>query len=814
MSRVSRSGGSRRTHRLTPADDYERRTRRANYTGDDEQERIDDSSERRPPEYRKRSGQQQRRSQPSSRRHERWDEDYGHSDVREADRNGAGAAWADDSREMGAQRQWNNWEESDADWGGDRGRGSARRSERWGETTREWIAAQRARFTRGGPGGRGEARGAKAAPVSQRFLATRRARIVAIALVATILLCVVSPTAAALAQYNQARSGLQHIKNAQADLTYIAAHPFDTARINHARTEFMGAEHDFSQVGGAIGLIPGPLTAIPALGGAQRLLPIAAKAAQAGVLGCDALTILATKLKDPLNPSPNGLTASDIATISAKYTQIRALVADILSQVGTLRPSDLTLDSRLGPALATLKDKLPQIQQALDDGQTLLSLAPVLLGVDKPATYLVEVLDSTELRAAGGFIGNFGQLTMTGGHLNGLNIKDVDILDASFRSGPKIIPLPAGYEWFADASTRWGFRDSNLDADFPTSAQYGEQLYKLEGGAGELQGVVAVTPWMVRSALRITGPVDVPEFNETVTADNMVDQIHKYQLTNGITRKPIDPNSGTSERKAFTGYLFKHFMQKVKDQSAQDMGKFTKLLLDSLHSKDVQVYLNSKDAETILRRYHFAGAIEAPDKGDSLLVADTNIYASKINYFLQNTIRDQVTLDANGTATHKMTLNYVWPPDPDTLVQSFPYGYPRLYISYLRVYAPPNAQLLGQSAVQPQNPGWQGAVASKQNFGRAEWGGKVYVSYGTSPNVTLTWSVPHAATQSGQSWQYTSLIQRQAGYTYALDYSLTLPSCAKVVGAPPSGFTAPSAQSMALKQPLAQDVSFTVNYSC
>jgi len=812
MSEKDRSVRSRRTNRLTPADDYYYRSPASSLEQD---ARPDRPSARRAPRDLGQRDDEPRRRRGRASRHNPWNESYGESDSYDD----AESAWADDSLEQGARRQARSWEESDADWrsedhrGDGAQRGALRWSERWGETTRHWMASQRARFRRGDRrrAANDEDSGSWAAPAARRrLLSTRRSRIVAAVVCAALLLFVVAPGLLALLQYSRAKSGLQHFKNAQSDLTYVAAHPFDTATIAHARAEFTGAIQDFSQVGGALGVLPGPLTATPMVGGATRLIPIATKGAQAGVLGCDALSILATKLKDPLTPSTNGLTASDLATISAKYTQIRALVTEILSQVGALQPSDLTLDARLGPALATLKEKLPQIQQLLDDAQVFLDLAPTLFGVDKPASYLMEVLDSTELRAGGGFIGNYGLLTLTGGHLNGLKIQDVDLLDAPYRYGNKVIPIPPGYHWFLDAAPKWGFRDSNLDADFPTSAQNGESLYKLEGGPGELQGVVAITPWMVQSALRITGPVDVPEFKETVNADNMVEQIHKYQLTNGLAKGPddkIDPNSGTSQRKAFTGFLFQHFMAKVKEQSAQDMGKFVKLFTDSLHSKDVQIYLNADKAENVLRHNHIASAIEAPAAGDSLFVADANIVASKINFYLQNTVRDQVTLDASGTATHQTTLTYIWPPNPDTLTKSFPAGYPYLYISYLRVYAPPTARLLAQS-------GWQGTVASKQAFGRTEWGGKVWVSYGTTQDITLTWSEPHAATQSGQSWMYTALIQRQAGYTYGLDYHLTLPACAKLVGAPPSGFTAPSAQSLALKQPLAKDVSFTVTYTC
>ncbi len=607
MSQEGRHVRSRRTYRLDPTDERDRSAPRR-----DHRDRLDNYDEEPPKRYaprgeahdsHRRDDHKPRRSSAPARRYDRWDDEEDSATNADYDPYAkAERRWDDDSREWDAAGKSDPWEESDADWNPNRRqrnravRGAEHGTERWRETTSQWVATQR-----------------------KRFLGTRRARIVSAVVLGVILLCGLGPAIAAFVQYDRAKSGLQHFKNAQADLTYVAAHPFDTATIAKARGEFVAASNDFTQLSQVVGALSGPAGGLPVAGsklaGASRLLPMAIQGATAGILGCDALAILSQKLKDPLNPSANALTASDLAAISAKYTQIRAIVSNLLIQAKQLQPSDLELDSRLGPLLATLKAKEPQIQQLLDDGQVLLDLAPVLLGVEKPASYLVEVLDSTELRAGGGFIGNYGLLTLTGGHLNGIHIQDVDLLDAPYRYGNKVIPIPAGYQWFADASPKWGFRDSNLDADFPTSAQYGESLYKQEGGPGELQGVVAITPWLVQSALRITGPVDVPEFKETVNADNMVDQIHKYQLTNGLTKGPDDkkdPNSGTSQRKAFTGYLFQHFMAKAKEQSAQDMSKFVKLFMDSVRNKDVQIYLNAEKAETVLRHNHLASAIEAP----------------------------------------------------------------------------------------------------------------------------------------------------------------------------------------------------------
>jgi len=679
------------------------------------------------------------------------------------------------------------------------------RWERLADTTRQWAAQLGAARRRGKTSRRNRA-------TRRTFLATRRSRIVAGVLCAAILLLGLIPGLAGLSAYQQTKSGLQHFKNAQAALMVVAAHPFDTAPISQARAEFDGAYHDFSGVAQTLHAMPSAVALVPGIGrtagSGARLIPLAVEASQAGIIACDMLAVLASRLKDPLNTTTGGLTAADLDAVHAKYGQLRPLVSAMLDQVGALQPEDLAVDPRLGPAVSTLKAKLPEVRQALDDVDLLLTVAPQLLGAGTPANFLVEVMDSSELRPGGGFIGNYGILTLTGGHLSGLHIQDVDLLDKDFRYGKKVIPIPPGYNWFAAASPKWGFRDSNLDADFPTDARYAEQLYKQEGGTESFQGVLAITPWLIQNALRITGPVDVPEFKDTVTADNLIDEIHKYQLSS-LAPGPddvIDPTTGTSLRKRFTGLLFQHFLQKVKDQTGKDMGPFAKLLLDALHTKDLQVYANDTGLERVLSHYHFDSTVEAPAAGDSLMLVDANVVASKINYFLQYSLSERVTLDPTGTATHTTTLTYFWPPDPSTLVRSFPAGYPPLYVAYLRIYVPPGAQLLSQT-------GWMGTATSTA-FGREVWGGSVLMHIGDHHAVVLTWKEPNAATKAGDRWHYPSLLQRQAGKTFALDYSITLPTCGKLVGTPPSGFTSPNPQAVTLARQFTADASFAIDYSC
>src|SRR5205814_5091184 len=108
----------------------------------------------------------------------------------------------------------------------------------------------------------------------------------------------------------------------------------------------------------------------------------------------------------------------------------------------------------------------PVLQELFDDIENLLPVVPALLGIGTPANYLIEILDSTELRPAGGFIGNYGIATLSGGRLLSAHITDVDLLDKPFEAAGHSIPYPPGYSWFTVvAPDSWSLRDSNLEAD-------------------------------------------------------------------------------------------------------------------------------------------------------------------------------------------------------------------------------------------------------------------------------------------------------------------------------------------------------------
>jgi Protein of unknown function (DUF4012) len=605
----------------------------------------------------------------------------------------------------------------------------------------------------------------------------------------------------------QARDGMQQMRLAEKFLTELQHNPFDANAIGQARLAFVKAENDFGQLQATMQTIPGISMLMPVYGSriaaASHLVPLALAATQAGVAGCDLLNVLITRFHDPLNAHQGGLTMADFSTIDGDFGKIEAAFTVIEREASQLQPGDVQFEPGLSQEVATLQHDLPAIKPWVDDIAQLLPVLPTLLGVDKPANYLIEVLDSTELRPGGGFVGNYGVATLAGGRLQAAHITDVDLLDYPFVASGKTIAFPEQYQWFAHALSlkSWSLRDSDLDADFPTAARYAEQNYQIEGGKTSLQGVVAITPALIEQIMTITGPISVPEYNETVTAQNLIARIHFHQLGGSAAGEGSDrvasPDGHSSMRKRFTELLAEHLLARIRQLPLPQQFKLLQVVAQAVHTKDIQIYLNLSPAEQVLRQAGLDSAIQAtPD--DGFMVVDANIYPSKANSFIVNTLNDEVTIDGAGNALHHTTLSYAW------ILPGKNYG-SSIYGDYVRIYLPNGSTMQGQQGWVPKGE----SVSFEHNV----WAGYISLTYGQTRTVTLTWMRPHAATQNTNDWHYQDFMQHQAGTRWQVHLHITLPSYAMVLNKE-GGLAANGSRTMTLNQVMDEDFTVGLDYSC
>ena len=601
------------------------------------------------------------------------------------------------------------------------------------------------------------------------------------------------------------QQGLQHLRRGQEHLVEFPQHSFDASSVLAAQLEFAAASRDFAQVDSTLRGLPEIISVVPVYGAefraALHLVPMAMWLSQAGIVSCDILNVLITSLQNPLKTQGSGLTDVDLALIDADFYQIRLAIEGSIKESRQVQPADVSPDLHVASMLTSFQQHISILQGWLDDIEHILPLLPVLLGVSAPANYLIEILDTTELRPAGGFIGNYGFVTLAGGQLVTSYITDVDLLDEPFYATGKRIPFPREYQWLSYylSLDSWSFRDSNLDADFPTAARYAELNYAREGGTIPVQGVIAITPAVIQSTLTITGPIDIPEYNETITAQNLIDRIHYYQLgagRQGSSYVPA-PDGYSSQRKHFTALLAEHVMEHLRHLSMQDRARLLQVLFNAVRTKDIQIYLNANPAENLLQRYHLDSSIQ-PASTDSLFVVDANVSGDKVNSLLVNALDDQISLNEKGDAIHHTTLSYTW------ATPGLTYGWD-LYRSYVRVYVPMHSILNMQSGWSPLGTGTA--------FGHSIWIGDFTLRCCQTHTITLLWTEPGAATRDANGWHYQYVIQRQAGILRTLRLQLRLPICAtnmKTRG----GLVRLSNTFAMLTQPLVEDHTIGVDYTC
>lgn len=596
---------------------------------------------------------------------------------------------------------------------------------------------------------------------------------------------------------------MQHLRSAVTLLESLQKQPLAQHAVEQAQQEFAGALSDAQTIEASLTKFTGVAGVVPIYGShlvfAMHLSALTVDVSQAGISGCKILEKLLSRMGSPLSATTSGMTIADFSTLLHEYETMKTWVYSSMNEAMFLQPGEVSFDAHLAKLLREFQADIPAIRAALMQADQLIPALPTLLGIGTPVHYLLEIMDTTELRPGGGFIGNYGIATLSAGHLTAAHISDTYLLDRPFELEGHSIPFPSMYQWFASylSLSSWSLRNSNLDADFATDARNGELNYQREGGKVPLQGVMAITPYFIERVLNITGPISVPEYHETVTAQNIVNLIHFHQLGEQGSDLILSQNGYSSQRKQFTELLGEHLLARVQHFSSSDIAKFLQLAFSSLSTKDIQIYLNSTGAENALQFLHLDGSIQSP-LGDHLLIVDANVANSKANSFIVNTMHDQVTLDQHGNVVHRTTITYAW-----TLTGQF-YGN-QVYQDYVRIYVPPESRLSTQNGWQP--------LGTSTAFGSQVWAGHFTLVHGQTLTITLLWSNHSVIRNGANGWHYQYLLQRQAGAQRMMQLQMMLPSCATMTNKW-GGLVPDGKQEESLTQSLTQDVHTGVDFTC
>ena len=674
----------------------------------------------------------------------------------------------------------------------------------------------------------------------------RTQRIARFVIVAALFLFVLLPAGAGVAAYSaysnvnaMAHDGLNHLLKVKSLLNVSKSDPtaaLNATKLQQAQVEFKGAEVDFVQLQQLVDRpdIQGAITQFAPqygskLGELVSLVQVALDVSRmgdelsgVGLIGANIIHA------PPLSASSNKplISASDVSAIEGAMIHALYYINDIHTQMSHISLKDLPISDSQKTQLASLLPLLPKAHDMIVQAQGLIGLVTWLLGVGHPRRFLIQTMDSAELRPGGGFTGQYGIVQIQDGRVTPPSLTDVTLLDYAGNGTAIGRKAPDGYSWMNFGN--WGIRDSNLSGDFPTTARMTMQLFQDEGG-GPIDGDIAFTPTLIGHIIDVTGPIKVPEYNETITSKNLEDRLHYYQQDySAIAReKQISGNYSHSGRKAFTSTLGKLLLDRVRHLPVKQLMEVVKGAIKDIQSHDLQIYFTDPAVEGWLVQHGYSGSTDTFSKQDGFMVVQANISISKASQYVHTTEHDDVTLDAQGGAKHNLTitLNYQ---------QKGPvYGYDT-YADYIRVYAPQNAQFIsgdgfdsGHALCTPGTPktpsgakgsppttggcgqyngyfpsaardcpngnyslGMRGFTLDGTSLawsvdslgpptamtsdlpGRAMWGGLTETPKNCISTITLSWYVPNAVKKVNGQPSYTILVQKQGGYIPTIELAI------------------------------------------
>src|SRR4030042_3450015 len=326
--------------------------------------------------------------------------------------------------------------------------------------------------------------------------------------------------------------------------------------LKNANSEISKLGGDFSEF---LRFIPG----VSKIATANYLLGAGENISLAGKIMTDSVKSL-TRIENPLNKEADVSLAELFLSlrdgIREATNKLKAANEDILKANFSHLPLEIQ------PQFLDLKKKLPVVISSLDSFSNNSNIMLDMLGYNGPRKFLFLFQNNQEMRATGGFIGSYGILDTSEGRIKNLFVDDIYNPDGKLPA--RVLPP----EPIQKMSAVWTMHDANWFPDFPASAEKVAWFYEKTGGPN-VEGVIAVTPEPLQDFLEITGPIDMPEYETTVDADNFIEKT-QYEVE-------IDYDREENRPKKFIADL----MPKVLDK-----------------------LLNTKDPKTMLRALNIFGS--------------------------------------------------------------------------------------------------------------------------------------------------------------------------------------------------------------
>ncbi|MFA5945614.1 MAG: DUF4012 domain-containing protein [Patescibacteria group bacterium] len=468
------------------------------------------------------------------------------------------------------------------------------------------------------------------------------------------------------------------------------------------------------------------------------------------------------------------------ATLVEKIGLLSTYVEKAEPHVESAEASMKRVDPSVVPAeyftrVKELQDNLPKLHSAMGEFVEFTDALTTVLGGHGQVRYLAAFQNNTELRPTGGFVGSFAELDVKDGAIEKMNVPT----GGSYSGEGQLTQYVAAPGPLQLLKARWEFQDANWFPDFPSSAKKMLWFHGYAGGP-TMDGVIAVNATFVQKLLGVLGPVEMPAYGRTITADNFLLETQK------IVELEYDKTENAP--KAFIGDLAPVLLDRLTRADYPTLLKVLDILGKGMEQKDIQVYFQDNALEASMESLGWSGSVKSTS-GDYLMVVDTNLGGGKTDGVIDQDVNVDVSIDEAGAVIDTVTIKKTHRGMKNELFRGLN------NVDYLRVYVPEGAELLTASGFTPPSDSLyktanvplgidEDLAVSMKNIrkdasgtdiweedGKTVFGNWMQTAPGTEETVTFTYKLPlkvelnteHSFLSSASPISYSLFLQKQSG---------------------------------------------------
>jgi len=385
-----------------------------------------------------------------------------------------------------------------------------------------------------------------------------------------------------------------------------------------------------------------------------------------------------------------GLGALDgVSEPSEKLEAVKSYLRDALPhlekasrEIAKVSPESIP-EAYRGPVVEA-QAEVPRLTAAVRKATAVADVMTDLMGGATAKRYLVIFQNNAELRPTGGFMGSFALVDVKDGKVKNMEIPGGGTYDLKGSLTARLVsPQPLHL-----INQHWQFQDANWYPDFPTSARQIEWFYGKSKGPS-IDGVIAMTATFMEKLLAVTGPIPMPEYGKTITAQNFF-----YETQKAVE---IEYDKAENKPKQFIADLAPKVLERIMGADREDFMTLAGTLDDSLSKKDIQLWMKDDGVQSRLAALGWTGEMK-PSEGDYLYIVHTNIAGQKTDLVMKDDVKHAVKVLPDGTGIVTLTISRTHGGQKNAIFSGV------RNVDYLRVYVPKGSALVEARGFETPDP--------------------------------------------------------------------------------------------------------------